>query len=271
VAAPRDLRQGVIVGAHATVGAGCVLGRGCVVGEGAVIGPGAKLLSGCYVQPNEIVPSGFTLPHGFVFSKRAIEFADTIPTVISGSPGVFCARKSGFASLQTVIDVADGNRKLVTEYFELLIDYPAEAGRQMAACKGQVIGLIPDLLSIFNQRTLLVVLGYWNAEARDVDNECDRAVRELCEAAIPEFDFTLKDFENENFLPSLVEICESVSLMRDKGIHEVSINILKGQIVAKSRAMCVTLMLMGCPADALVLSLLQNISRLCGVSMNEGP
>jgi hypothetical protein len=188
-----------------------------------------------------------------------------VPVVISRVSVAFSKRKSGFMSLQKVVDLCQRRPESVVQYLEAMVDYPAEAGRQLAACKNQVMGIVPDwlseLLRVFGNRALLLVLSYWTAEVTEENELCDRLIDQLCEKAISLFDFTLKTFENEHFVPSLVDIFESVSIMREKRIPEDLITILKTRIVSRATSIRIKLLLMGCPADSLVLAALHRIIR----------
>jgi carbonic anhydrase/acetyltransferase-like protein (isoleucine patch superfamily) len=259
----RQVNRGIVVEAHAVVSRGCQLGSGAIIGESAYVGHDVTLMTACYIPPREIVPAGMTLPYGFIFSRRAIEFTETVPDVITRVSVAFSKRKSGFMSLEKVAELSRRSPKSVVQYLETMADYPAEAGRQLAACKNQVMGIIPDwpseLLRVFHDRTLLVVLSYWTAETTEENELCDHLINQLCELAIPQFNFTLENFKHENFVPSLLNISESISIMREKGIHEDLITKLKNVIVSTATSIRIKLLLMGCPADSLILAALHKI------------
>jgi hypothetical protein len=99
-----------------------------VVGEGAVIGPAAKLLSECYVQPNEIVPSGITLPHGFVFSRRAIEFGSTEITQLFRNYNSQTAQK-----LNQIHAIVDETQALMTHNLTMALI----RGQQLTVMEGK--------------------------------------------------------------------------------------------------------------------------------------
>jgi hypothetical protein len=198
-----------------------------------------------------------------------MEFATSIPMVISRPLVAFCKRRSGFASLKSVLELGGGDPDLVVSYIENMLDFPRELGRQIARAKASVVAVLEapegDLFRVFRPtRSLLLVLAYWGAHGEPED-ACDTSMVVLAEEALTELTFTLDEIQNESFALALGEICANLAIMEENGVDSQVIGSFRNRMLALCEHYQIKHLLIGRRRDSPVLEALDSIIRICNI------
>jgi hypothetical protein len=150
---------------------------------------------------------------------------------------------------------------IVADYFARMADFPREVGRQIAGLKEEMAALLdsPEVLTgPFGVNAILAAISYWKS-SEGKHEECDRLMREIAEKIVSEYAFSNGDFRSPAFLPSLLEICQSLELFVQNEISEEKVGGLRKTIADGCEDVRLQLLLFGQPSDSAVMKLLGKV------------
>jgi carbonic anhydrase/acetyltransferase-like protein (isoleucine patch superfamily) len=262
---PVSLKRGVVIEERAVLSRKCEVGSGTRVCEGACLGCGSQIASGCVILPNAVVPEAVIVPPGFVYSEQVVENSMTIPDLIERFFQAFTRRKTGLVDAKILSNLQRCDfLALVRRYLESIMFLPREAGRQLALCP-QVEECFASsegaefLYKTFGWTSVLVSLSYW----RNGGN--GEMIKDLCRLAVMRFDLNFNHLRIGGYASCLLEICEGLEEIVEKGIEREMIDELKEHISKFCDGMCEKLALLGYSSESRLVTCVKKISKVAGI------
>lgn len=218
-----SIADNVGVSRNAHIGAGSVLESKCFLSKNVAIGKGSVIRS------NEHVKSGMQVPKGFTYSWDTLEFATSIPKVITRHGGAFRKRMCGFVDMKSVLDIVPS---LLSDYLSWMRDYPRACGKEIGLnCQNGCLHTTtaPDLFSIFGANGMGICIEYWKSRTSPCE-PLDQVMAELCNLIIQELPTFLEETHVVEILSYVLYIWRNIDFLIENGADSDAMAQIKKQI-----------------------------------------
>ena len=261
---PVKIGRGTIIHKGSVICADANIGRGSIIYDDAIIGQGAVLGPGCTIAKGEVVPPRFNVPCGFAYSNDLIEYCTKIPNVITLRGTRFTKQASSF-DIETLLSIENTDLDyLLKGYFEMMREFPREAGRQIALYAEKLQNTqraAKHIVEIFENKVLSLSLSYWNTRTEECQ-EWDIIIKAACITAVAEFTIKIDEFEKNGTAEFLLEIAQNIDKFKEKGVEDELIEQMKKEMFSSCDELLVRLSLVSTAKSSKLCKCLEKITDI---------